>query len=126
VFLFGLVNAGVQLQGWDTGTWAVLLATLGGRPLGILLGVAGGLAAGLHLSARIGWRELLVVAFAASIGFAFSLLVATQAFDIGPVLGQVKIGALFSLVGAVVALVLAAVLRVGKFAARVSHGSASV
>jgi NhaA family Na+:H+ antiporter len=129
VFLFGLVNAGVQLQGWDaTGTWAVMLATLGGRPLGILVGVAGGLAAGLHLSARIGWRELLVVAFAASIGFAFSLLVATQAFGIGPVLAQVKIGALFSLCGAIVALVLAAVLRVGKFAPRVAHvthGSAS-
>jgi Na+/H+ antiporter NhaA len=99
----------------------VLTAALAGRPLGILLAVAGGLAAGLHLPARIGWRELVVVAFAASIGFAFSLLVATQAFGIGPVLIEVKIGALLSLGGAVVALVLAALLRVGKFAPRIVH-----
>jgi NhaA family Na+:H+ antiporter len=126
IFLFGLVNAGVLLQGWGTGSWAVLTAALVGRPAGILLAVAGGLAAGLHLPARIGWRELIVVAFAASIGFAFSLLVATQAFGIGPVQVEVKIGVLFSLFGAAVALALAAILRVGKFSPRVSHGSARV
>jgi len=124
VFFFGLVNAGVLLQGWGTGSWAVLTAALAGRPLGILLAVAGGLAAGLHLPGRIGWRELVVVAFGASIGFAFSLLVATQAFSIGPLLIEVKIGALLSLCGAFVALVLAALLRVGKFSASISHGSA--
>ena len=124
VFFFGLVNAGVLLQGWGTGTWAVLTAALVGRPAGILLAVAGGLAAGLHLPARIGWREIVVVAFAASIGFAFSLLVATQAFSIGPLLSEVKIGALLSLGGAVLALFLALVLRVGKFSPHISHGSA--
>jgi NhaA family Na+:H+ antiporter len=127
IFFFGLVNAGVLLQGWGTGSWAVLTAALAGRPSGILLAVACGLAAGLHLPARIGWREVVVVAFTASIGFAFSLLVATQAFGIGPVLIEVKFGALLSLCGAVIALALAAILRVGKFAPRlahVSHGSA--
>jgi Na+:H+ antiporter, NhaA family len=124
IFFFGLVNAGVLLQGWGTGSWAVLTAALAGRPAGILLAVACGLGAGLHLPARIGWREVVVVAFAASIGFAFSLLVATQAFGIGPVLIEVKIGALLSLCGAAVALVLAAILRVGKFSPRISHGSA--
>jgi Na+:H+ antiporter, NhaA family len=121
VFLFGLVNAGVLLQGFGTGSWAVLTATLGGRPLGILLAVAAGLAAGLHLPSRIGWRELVVIAFAASIGFSFALLVATQAFGIGPVLVEVKIGALLSLSGAVVALGLAAVLKVGRFAPKDVH-----
>jgi len=116
VFLFGLVNAGVLLQGFGTGSWAVLTATLGGRPLGIVLAVAAGCAAGLHLPARIRWRDVVVIAFAASIGFSFALLVATQAFGIGPVLVEVKIGALLSLSGAVVALILAAVLKVGRFA----------
>ncbi len=124
IFLFGLVNAGVLLQGSGTGSWAVLTAALVGRPLGILIAVASGRAAGLHLPPRIGWREVVVVAFAASIGFAFSLLVATQAFAIGPVLVEVKIGALLSLCGAVVALALAAILRVGKFSPHVSHGRA--
>jgi Na+:H+ antiporter, NhaA family len=121
--LFGLVNAGVLLQGYGTGTWAVLTATLAGRPAGMLIAVAGGLAAGLHLPARIGWRELVVVAFATSIGFAFSLLVSTHAFAIGPVLDEVKIGALLSLGGAAVALVLAVILRIGKLAPHVSHVS---
>ena len=125
IFLFGLVNAGVLLEGFGTGSWAVLTAALAGRPLGILIAVAGGLAAGLHLPVRIGWRELVVVAFAASIGFAFSLLVATQAFGIGPVLVEVKIGALLSLGGAAVALALAALLRVGRFAPRLVHSHAS-
>jgi hypothetical protein len=56
-----------------------------------------------------------VIAFASSIGFAFALLVATQAFGIGPVLVEVKIGALLSLSGGVVALALGALLKVGKF-----------
>ena len=124
IFFFGLANAGVLLTGDGTGTWAVLTASLAGRPLGILLAVAGGLAAGLHLPVRIGWRELVVVSFAASIGFAFSLLVATQAFGVGPVLIEVKFGALLSLGGAVVALALASMLRVGKFGPRVTHGNA--
>ena len=38
-FLFGLVNAGVLLRGFGTGTWAVLTASLVGRPAGILAAV---------------------------------------------------------------------------------------
>src|SRR5262245_60067925 len=40
VFLFALVNAGVILRGYDTGTWGMLLASLVGRPLGILVAIA--------------------------------------------------------------------------------------
>src|SRR5262249_56215845 len=49
LFLFGLVNGGVLLKGYDTGTWAMLAAALVGRPLGILAGVRLAVAAGLHL-----------------------------------------------------------------------------
>ena len=61
LFLFGLVNAGVILRGYGTGTWALLAAALVGRPLGILLAVGLALAMGLHLPRRIGWRELIVI-----------------------------------------------------------------
>src|SRR5262249_48604663 len=70
VFLFALVNAGVILRGYDTATWGVLLASLIGRPLGVLIAVALAVAAGLHLPRRTGWRELIVMAFAISSGFA--------------------------------------------------------
>src|SRR5438045_1692669 len=38
LFFFGLVNAGVMLRGYGTGTWALLAAALVGRPLGALVG----------------------------------------------------------------------------------------
>jgi len=118
-----LANAGVLVLGSGTGTWAVLVASLAGRPLGILVAVACGIAAGLHLPVRIGWRDLVVAAFTASIGFSFSLLVATQAFGVGPVLIEAKIGALLSIGGAALAVTLAACLGAGKFGPRITHSS---
>src|SRR5262245_23342149 len=56
VFLFALVNAGVILRGYDTGSWAMLAAQLVGRPAGMLVGVALAVAAGLHLPRHVGWR----------------------------------------------------------------------
>ena len=73
VFLFGLVNAGVMLRGYDNGSFAMLAAQIVGRPVGIIAAVSLAVAAGLHLPGRMGWRELLVVAFATSSGFAIAL-----------------------------------------------------
>src|SRR5881394_3071984 len=46
LLLFGLVNGGVALRGYDTGTWAILLAALVGRPMGIVASVGLAVAAG--------------------------------------------------------------------------------
>lgn len=118
LFLFGLVNAGVILHGYDTGTWAVLGAALLGRPLGVLGGVALALAAGLHLPRRIGWREIIVIALATSSGFTFALFFATSLLPVGAVLAQIKIGALSTVAGAVVTYGAARVLGVGRLAPR--------
>lgn len=106
LFLFGLANAGVILRGYDTGTWAVLAAALIGRPVGILAGIGLAVALGLHLPRRVGWRELAVVALASSSGFTFALLFATGSIAPGPVLTQIKLGALLSVVAAPLAIVL--------------------
>jgi NhaA family Na+:H+ antiporter len=116
LFLFGLVNGGVRLQGYDTGTWAMLAAALVGRPIGILAGVGIAVAVGLHLPRRIGWRELAVVACASSTGFTFALFFATGILSIGPVLAQLTIGALATAAGAALAFGVARLLRVGRFA----------
>jgi Na+:H+ antiporter, NhaA family len=116
LFLFGLVNAGVALKAYDTGSWAMLFAQLVGRPIGILAAVAAAMAVGLHLPGHMRWRELLVVAFATSTGFAVALFLATGVLATGPVLAQAKIGVLGSAFGLVMALIAARLLRVGKLA----------
>jgi NhaA family Na+:H+ antiporter len=116
VFLFALVNAGVILRGYDTATWGMLLAALVGRPFGVLIAVALAVAAGLHLPRRIGWRELIVIAFATSSGFSIALFFAAGMIATGPILAAAKIGVIASAGGALVALAAAAALKVGRFA----------
>jgi NhaA family Na+:H+ antiporter len=115
LFLFGLVNGGVILTGYDTGTWAVMLAALVGRPVGILAAVGVAVAAGWHLPRRIGWRQLVVAAFAASSGFTFALFFASGILSTGPVLAQLTIGALATAAGPLLAVGIARLLCVGRF-----------
>jgi NhaA family Na+:H+ antiporter len=115
-FLFGLVNAGVLLRGFGTGTWAVLTASLVGRPVGILVAVGLAVAAGLQVPRHLGWRELIVMALAASPTLGFGLFFAAAVFPDGPLLIQTKMGAISTAAGVVLALAAARLLRVGRFA----------
>jgi NhaA family Na+:H+ antiporter len=119
LFLFGLVNAGVVLSGYDDGTWATLVAMLLGRTLGIAIGVGIAVGLGLHLPAHVRSRELTVIALAASVGFTFSLFFATTLVPAGPLLAQLKLGALLSLVAVLLAFAAARLLRVGRYARQV-------
>jgi NhaA family Na+:H+ antiporter len=114
LFLFGLVNAGVLITAYDTGTWALLAAALVGRPLGILAAVGLALAVGFHLPPRLGWRDLVVVALASSSGFTFALFFGTSLLPVGAVLAQTKVGALLSVAGAALAIAAARMLKVGR------------
>jgi Na+:H+ antiporter, NhaA family len=116
LFVFGLVTAGVILRGDGTGTWALLIAAIVGRPIGIVVAVGMALAAGLRLPRRVGWRELVVIALATSSGFTFALFFATGLLPIGPVLAEIKLGALATVAAAVLTMGAARVLRVGRFA----------
>jgi Na+:H+ antiporter, NhaA family len=116
LFMFGLVNAGVILHHYGTGTWALLTAALVGRPLGILAAVGLAVAVGFRLPRHIGWRELVVISIATTSGFTFALFFATGILPVGPVLAEMKLGALTTVVGAAVALAAACLLRVGRFA----------
>ena len=122
MFLFGLANAGVPLHEYGTGTWAVLLALVAGKPVGIGIAVALAVAAGLRLPARFAWRDVVVVGCASGIGFTVALFFATAAFPPGPLLNETKIGALLSVGSAGLTVLAAAVLRSGRF--RVTASSA--
>ena len=123
LFFFGLVNGGAMLRGYDTGTWAVLLGALLGRPVGMVAAVALGRLAGLRLPASIAWRDLVVIALAMSSGFTFALFTAATLLPVGGVLTQIRVGALATAVGAAITYGFARWLRVGRFAA--SHRAAT-
>jgi Na+/H+ antiporter NhaA len=114
--LFGLVNAGVLIQGYGTGTWALVAAALIGRPVGVLAAVGLATLFGFHLPARLRWPVLVVAALAASSGFTFALFAATAVYPPGPLLGELKMGAVLSGVGVAFAFAAARMLRVGRFA----------
>jgi NhaA family Na+:H+ antiporter len=105
LFLFGLVNAGVLLHGYGTGTWAMLTAALVGRPVGIAVALFGAHLCGLRLAPLLNWRHAVVIAFATSSGFTFALFFATSALPLGPILGEIKLGALATVTGAGLAFV---------------------
>jgi Na+:H+ antiporter, NhaA family len=116
LFFFGLVNAGVPLRALEPGTVGVAVATVTGRPLGILAAAGIALAAGLHLPRGIGWRELIVVGFAAAIGFGVGLFFSAAVFPPSQLLSETQMGVLLSLAGAPLAIAAARLLGVGRFA----------
>jgi NhaA family Na+:H+ antiporter len=117
LFFFGFANAGVPITEYGHGTWAVLIAILAGKPIGIGMAVAVAVAVGLKLPGQVGWRDIVVVGCTAGIGFTVALFFATASFPPGPQLDQAKLGALLSVASAAAAFGMAAVLRVGRFTA---------
>jgi Na+:H+ antiporter, NhaA family len=124
LFLVGLVNGGVPLHGLEVGMWSVPLAVIIGRPLGVLAGVELAVLAGLHRVPRVGWRELIVLSSAASIGLTFALFFTTTVLATGPLLEQTKTGSLLTAGGAIAALVAAWSLGVGRFGKAAHEASA--
>ena len=118
LFLFGLVNAGVPLKALYWGTWSLPLTMIVARPVALLVGVGVAVALRLHRPPGVTWRDVVVVGFISTIGFTMALFFATAAVGPGPTLSELKMGALLSVAGAVVAFGSAAVLRAGKFAPR--------
>ena len=106
LLLFGLVNAGVPFGSVGSGTWAVFIGLLVGKPIGIVLMTFIGVKAGLRAPGGLTYSHTLVVGVAAGIGFTVALFFAGAAFPPGAVLDEVKMGALFSFFAAPVAIVI--------------------
>lgn len=115
LLLFGLVNAGVPLHGFEEGTWAVPVAVLVGRPIGVLAASGLAVAAGLHLPTHLRWSDVTVIGCLASTGLVMALFFASAAMPVGPLLTELKTGGLLTAAGALVALGMARVLKVGRF-----------
>jgi len=121
LFLFGLVNAGVQFGAIGAPTWLVLAGLLLGKPLGIVaLGWVAARPLKLGLPKGMGMGDLVVIGCVAAIGFTVSIFIASVAFAPGATLGEVpirdaaKMGALFSFSAAAVAVIAARLAGVRK------------
>jgi len=115
LFLFGFVNAGFQLSALFWGTMSLPIAIFVAKPIGLMIGTGVAQAARLHLPRTVGWRELIVLGFIATIGFTVALFFATAAVAPGPTLSEIKMGALVSIGGGLLAVLAAALLRTGRF-----------
>jgi NhaA family Na+:H+ antiporter len=116
LFFFGLVNAGVPFRGLELGTWAVPVAALVGKPLGLLIAVGVAVAAGLHLPPKVGWRDMVVVSLIASFGFTVALFFSAAMLGAGQLFRETTMGTLLGLMGIPLVFVLARLLCVGRFA----------
>jgi NhaA family Na+:H+ antiporter len=115
LFLFGLINSGVPMQGIEAGMWAMPVAMIIGRPIGVLLAAEAGVAAGLHRTLHVGWRETLVIGCATSVGLSLALYFSTTVLSPGPLQLQLRSGALLSVLGIGTAFAAAKFLGVGRF-----------
>jgi len=115
LFLFGLMNAGVEFSAFGPPTWAILLGFLIGKPLGIFLfGWIAAIGLRLGLPAGMQIRDLTVVGLAAGIGFTVPLFIASVGFDSGTTQDAAKIGVLFSLAAAPLAIAAGRVFGIQK------------
>jgi NhaA family Na+:H+ antiporter len=111
LLLFAVTNAGVLFSSVGPGSWVVLTSLLFGKPIGIVLFTALGIAAGLKAPGGIRLRDTVLLGITAGIGFTVALFFATAAFPPGELLDQVKMGALMSFVAFPAALLLSRVAR---------------
>ena len=115
LFLFGLMNAGVEFSSIGTPTTLVLLGLLVGKPIGILIfGWIGAVPLGLGMPPMMRISDLLVVGFIAAIGFTVSLFISSVAFEAGPVQDAAKMGALLSLGACALAIIAGRICGVKK------------
>jgi NhaA family Na+:H+ antiporter len=96
LFFFAFTNAGVAIAGIGWMTWLILGSLVFGKTIGIPIFALGAMALGFQLPDRMGLRELMMASLVAALGLTVALFVAGAAFVDPVLLGEAKMGALFS------------------------------
>ena len=113
MFLFGLVNAGIELDHFGPYSVVIVLSLFFGKTLGI-----GGFAqvlvlCGYPLPGNLTMKSAWLVAMIHSVGLTVALVIADRIFEEHPVLqNEAKLGALLSLAGSLFTLMLSRVVDV--------------
>ena len=100
----------------EQGTWALPIAVLVGKPAGILLGAGVAVLAGLRLPHHVSWRDLIVIGCGAAIGFSVGLFFCAALIPPGQIRSEISMGVLLTMAGLPLALIVAKLLGVGRFA----------
>ncbi len=114
LFFFAFVNAGVPLAQVGPMTWVILASLVVGKTLGVTLFSLVAIRLGFPLPDRMGFPELVMAGFVAALGLTVALFVASAAFSDPLLLGQAKMGALFSGFVGLVAIGLGRLLGFGR------------
>jgi len=96
LFFFAFTNAGVQLASIGPMTWLILASLVIGKTVGVTLMGLLAIKMGFPLPNRMTVTELVLAGFVAALGLTVALFVAGAAFTDPTLLGQAKMGALFS------------------------------
>lgn len=116
LFLFAFINAGVAFSNIGWVTMMILMSLIVGKAIGITLFSWVASLIGFPMPDGMNVRHLLVTAIIAGLGLTVALFIADKAFALGTpgaAFGEpAKMGAVFSIGSALVAYVLAVILRV--------------
>lgn len=114
LLLFGLTNAGVEFSEISPVTWFVFIALIVGKTSGIfIMGWLAGLL-GFPLPKGMNHKDLFVSGLVASIGLTVALFVAGVAFTDSSLQGAAKMGALFSVLSAVISFTASKLLGIRR------------
>ena len=115
LFFFAFANSGVEFAGVGPMTLAILAALVVGKTVGVTFCGWIAVKLGFPLPTGMSYRDLVMAGFIAALGLTVALFVAGAAFKATPdLLGQAKMGALFSGAVGLVALLLGRVFGFQK------------
>jgi len=117
LFFFAFANAGVAFSSINSVTWMILASLIVGKVIGIGFFSGLGHMMGIKMPDGMGYSHLIVAGIVAGLGLTVALFVAGEAFgtpEAAAYLGPAKMGAVFSAVAAVVAIVAARAMGIKR------------
>jgi NhaA family Na+:H+ antiporter len=113
LFFFAFVNAGVVMAAIGPMTWLILGSLVIGKVVGVSLCGLVAIKCGFPLPTGMSVADLVMASFVAALGLTVALFVAGAAFTEPEILGQAKMGALFSGFVAIAAILLGRIFGFG-------------
>jgi NhaA family Na+:H+ antiporter len=114
LFFFAFANAGVPLAGIGPMTWLILGSLVVGKVLGVTGFALLAKKLGFPLPDRMGFAEVVMAGLVAALGLTVALFVASEAFVDAELLGQAKMGALFSGFVGLAAVAIGRIVGIGR------------